>query len=171
MLGAMPKRSSGFTLVELMVVITIIAILSVVGVTVFSGVQKSARDAKRRADLDAIRLALEQYKTTNNTYPAACQLFSVWDATDWALPVGGAPGGNLYTGLIGGGFMKDLPSDPVNKETPPGNFLADNAPADLGYLYCSDGTTFILGTNLETDTTVEAGNGANYGNYQIRNQQ
>lgn len=52
-------KKSGFTLVELLVVISIIAILSVIGITVFSGVQKSARDARRRADIDAIAKAME----------------------------------------------------------------------------------------------------------------
>ncbi len=53
------RKQSGFTLVELLVVISIIAILSVIGITVFSGVQKSARDARRRADIDSITKALE----------------------------------------------------------------------------------------------------------------
>lgn len=57
----------GFTLVELLVVITIIAILSVVGLTIFSGVQRNARDTKRRADIDAIAKALEVNKTPNST--------------------------------------------------------------------------------------------------------
>ncbi|MFH1536343.1 MAG: type II secretion system protein, partial [Patescibacteria group bacterium] len=48
-----------FTLVELLVVISIIAILSVIGITVFTGVQKNARDAKRRGDIDAISQAME----------------------------------------------------------------------------------------------------------------
>ena len=55
----MKESALGFTLVELLVVISIIAVLSVIGVTVFSGVQKSARDAKRRGDIDAISKALE----------------------------------------------------------------------------------------------------------------
>ncbi len=54
----MPAQK-GFTLIELMVVITIIAILSMIGVTAFSGVQKNARDAKRRGDIDAIATAFE----------------------------------------------------------------------------------------------------------------
>lgn len=57
-------NKSGFTLVELLVVISIIAILSVIGITVFSGVQKSARDARRRVDINSIANAMEVNKTT-----------------------------------------------------------------------------------------------------------
>lgn len=57
----MTKR--GFTLIELLVVISIIAILSVIGLTLFSSVQKSARDARRKMDIDAIAKALEIAKT------------------------------------------------------------------------------------------------------------
>ncbi len=68
----LPKTANnqkGFTLIELMVVIAIIAILAVVGVTVYNGTQKSARDARRRADVDAITSAIESAKTANtNVY-------------------------------------------------------------------------------------------------------
>jgi len=53
------KNTNGFTLVELLIVISIIAILSIIGVTVFGGVQKNARDAARKADIDAIASAME----------------------------------------------------------------------------------------------------------------
>ena len=58
----LPQSKKGFTLVELLVVVAIIAILSVIGITVFSGVQKNARDARRRADVDAIATAIEAKK-------------------------------------------------------------------------------------------------------------
>ncbi len=56
------NNPSGFTLVELLVVISIIAILSVIGITVYSSVQKNARDARRRGDIDSIAMALEVNK-------------------------------------------------------------------------------------------------------------
>lgn len=49
----------GFTLVELLVVVAIIAILSVIGLTIFTSAQANARDARRKADVDAIAKALE----------------------------------------------------------------------------------------------------------------
>ena len=59
----------GFTLVELLVVITIIAILSVIGITIFTGVQKNARDAARRSDMDAISKAFEANYSGGTTNP------------------------------------------------------------------------------------------------------
>ncbi|MBI4038183.1 prepilin-type N-terminal cleavage/methylation domain-containing protein [Candidatus Daviesbacteria bacterium] len=66
--------SRGFTLIELLVVVSIIAILSVIGITVFSGVQKNARDAKRRGDIDAISKAMEVHygKFDVGKYPGLC---------------------------------------------------------------------------------------------------
>lgn len=70
----LPKtlNSPGFTLVELLVVIAILAILATIGITVFGNVQKNARDARRKADIDAIAQAMEvNYgKTTVGYYDA-----------------------------------------------------------------------------------------------------
>lgn len=58
----------GFTLIELLVVITIIAILSIIGITIFTSVQKGARDARRKADIENISRALE-VNYTGLAYP------------------------------------------------------------------------------------------------------
>ncbi len=64
-------KSSGFTLIELMVVVAIIAILATIGFTLYSGVQSKARDAKRQGDIDAIAKAFEVNKVQGSTtYPA-----------------------------------------------------------------------------------------------------
>lgn len=61
-------NSRGFTLVELLVVIAIIAILSIIGVTVFSNVQKNARNTRRLGDIKAISATLEANKTMGGNY-------------------------------------------------------------------------------------------------------
>lgn len=63
-------KTKAFTLVELLVTIAIVAILSGIGLGSFGMVQKTSRDGKRKADLEAIRSALEIYKSDTGGYPA-----------------------------------------------------------------------------------------------------
>jgi len=58
-----------FTLIELLVVISIIGILMSLSLVAFQNSRASARDSKRRADLEQIRSALEIYRADTNTYP------------------------------------------------------------------------------------------------------
>ena len=71
---SLPSTSStktlGFTLIELLIVISIISILATIGITVYGGVQRNARDAKRREDINAIANALEVAKGSDTNYPA-----------------------------------------------------------------------------------------------------
>ncbi|MEA3355290.1 MAG: prepilin-type N-terminal cleavage/methylation domain-containing protein [Patescibacteria group bacterium] len=61
--------SQGFTLLELLVTISIIGILIAIGSVSFSTAQKRGRDSRRRADLKAIQKSLEQCYSLSSTYP------------------------------------------------------------------------------------------------------
>jgi general secretion pathway protein G len=65
---------NGFTLIELMVVISIIAILASAGLVMYENAQSSARDGRRVADLNQIANALETYYSNNSGYaiPSSC---------------------------------------------------------------------------------------------------
>ncbi len=63
------RFSLGFTLIEILVVITIIMIVSAVGLVSFINVGRNARDARRRSDLETVRQALVLYRSENGCYP------------------------------------------------------------------------------------------------------
>lgn len=65
------KYLTGFTLVELMVTISIIALLSAVLYANFNDARMLARDKARMASLKEAQLSLELYKAQNGRYPAA----------------------------------------------------------------------------------------------------
>lgn len=72
------KRQSGFSLLELLVVISIIGILIAISVVGFTAAQKRGRDARRRGDMKAWQDALEQTYAENTDYrgtgtSAVCQ--------------------------------------------------------------------------------------------------
>lgn len=61
----MMKKRPGFTLIELLVTISIISVLTAIGLANYSVSQKRARDARRQADLESVRSALEIYRADN----------------------------------------------------------------------------------------------------------
>lgn len=66
----MKKSTNGFTIVELLIVILVIAILAAISVVAFNGVQNRAVDAAIRADLANVAKKLETARTDYNRYPA-----------------------------------------------------------------------------------------------------
>ena len=83
----------GFTLVELLVVIVILAILGVVGMAIFTGTQSRARDAKRKEDISAIAGAMEANYDPNSGYKTV--VAGSW-FSDGAPPANPGPGGAVY---------------------------------------------------------------------------
>lgn len=89
----------GFTLIELMVVVAIIAILMSAGLLAFTNAQRNSRDSRRRADMDALSKAMEQYNNNNNgVYPTTAQGTGVLTTY---FPTGAIPvdpkAGQVYT--------------------------------------------------------------------------
>jgi len=65
------NKKSGFTLFELLVTISIIAVLTAVAMVSYGGLNKKTRDSRRVADLEKIRIALEAARQIGNTYPSS----------------------------------------------------------------------------------------------------
>lgn len=73
--GAQRRFSRGFTIVELLVSIVVMAILATIIVTSINGIGTYSRDNQRKADIAVIAQSLERYYKTNAvatgaTYPA-----------------------------------------------------------------------------------------------------
>lgn len=62
-------RGKGFTLVELLVTISILAILMTISLISYGNVQRGARDARRKSDISNIQSTLEQYHADQGYYP------------------------------------------------------------------------------------------------------
>ena len=65
------RMSKGFTIMELLISVSIIAILIAIGIASYATLNKRSRDTKRKSDLEQIRSALEMYRADNGFYPAA----------------------------------------------------------------------------------------------------
>lgn len=65
-------KKKGFSLIELIVVISIIGVLVAIGTVSFITAQRKSRDAARKSDIKAVQSALEQYfQGEGSVYPAS----------------------------------------------------------------------------------------------------
>lgn len=60
---------TGFTLIEILVVATIMGLLVSGSAVIYSQFVKQSRDVRRKADLEQVREALEMYRSNENSYP------------------------------------------------------------------------------------------------------
>lgn len=93
---------AGFTLIELLIVIAIIALLMAISTFGLAGARQSARDGRRKSDIESIRSALELYRADCDQYPASITAGGV---------LRGGPGntGRCSTANV---YMQVIPTDP-----------------------------------------------------------
>jgi prepilin-type N-terminal cleavage/methylation domain-containing protein len=91
----------GFTLLELLIVISIIGILVTVAAASYSSAQKKARNSRRMSDMQAIQNAAEQYYSDNvSQYPANETFGTTYLPAGW--PSDPKPSTYVYTYTPGG---------------------------------------------------------------------
>ena len=85
-------QQRGFTLLEMVMVMTIIVVLAVIGVTSYQQVQLKARETLLKEDLNTMRKLLDQYEADREKLPQ-----SIDD-------------------LVQDGYMREVPEDPITGE-------------------------------------------------------
>jgi general secretion pathway protein G len=68
------KFTKGFTIIELLVVVTIIGVLATIGMVSYQAANQRARNGRREADIEQIRSALEMYRADTSTYPVGASM-------------------------------------------------------------------------------------------------
>lgn len=130
---------SGFTFVELLVVITIIGVVFAAGIVSFVAITTRSRDVRRKADLEAIRQSLEICRSLTGAYPQAAYVYQADKANS-----------SLSCGPTGPTLMSKTPHDPK----------PCTAYADGGYTYTwLTATTYTLSAPcMEVDTSYQLTN-------------
>lgn len=98
------KKQSGFSLLEIMVVLVIIGMIMAIVAPNIMGQQEEAKIDKARIDISALEDAMNMYKLRNNRYPTTEQGLEalVEETTIEPLP----------KRFPEGGFIEKLPVDP-----------------------------------------------------------
>jgi general secretion pathway protein G len=133
------RRQSGFTLLEVMVVIVILGILASLVVPNLMGNKEKADQQKAVSDIVALENALDMYKLDNNRYPTTEQGL---DALVTKPSIDPAP-----RSYRDGGYIKRLPQDPW------GNPYQLLSPGQFGKL-----DIFSMGLDGEAGTDDDIGN-------------
>jgi general secretion pathway protein G len=122
----MRKREHAFTLLEIMLVVTIIALLMSAAIYKLAGNVEVSRRVKVQADLQAFNTQLRLYQSLNGFYPSSEQGLQALVA-----PPGSDPKPTRWTQL-----MTDVPKDPWGQ---PYQYVCPGRKNPNGYDLYSDG--------------------------------
>lgn len=79
------NKERGFTIVELLIVIVVIAILAAITIVAYNGIQNRAKTTKAQTNAAAVQKVAEAYNADNSRYPGTSAEFS---STTTKLPTG-----------------------------------------------------------------------------------
>ena len=104
------RKQAGFTLIELMVVVVILAILAGLIIPRFMGETDKAKQAKAKMQIESLESALKMYKLDNGSYPTTEQGLKALVETPTV--------GNLPKNWRQGGYLEKgkVPKDPWDHE-------------------------------------------------------
>lgn len=135
-------KQRGFTIVELLIVIVVIAILAAITIVAYNGVQARARDAVRKNDLAELVKATQLYAADKGDFAEVnCgSSGSGWLPSDYD---GTGPAVSINTCLISGGYLSKELRDP-------GGLASCTGLTCFAYMKCSGGAGTYYIAHLET---------------------
>jgi prepilin-type N-terminal cleavage/methylation domain-containing protein len=138
------KKSRGFTIVELLIVIVVIGILATLVIVTFSGIQQKGRDSQRKTDINAVASHVSAYYADKGYYPTMADL----NSTTWrAANAKGLDPEALKDPKASGANIAAATTASVYGYTASGG-TCDNTAASSDTNACS---AFTLSATLETD--------------------
>lgn len=148
------RKQTGFTIVELLVVIVVIGILAAITIVAYNGVQNRASDAAVQSDLRNVGSAIARYKVTEGKLPSAPA-----DYTTMNLRVSRNAYGHNYTPAGSSGYNMIFCFANASSDT----FAVVAASKSGNVFVYRDGSVRTGVGPLVTYTTTCANNGVNSG--------
>ena len=114
-------RTRGFTLIEVLIVVTLIVILAAVGMPIYQNSVRRSQEAVLKEDLFRMNDAIDQYYADKNKWPASLE------------------------DLVSDGYLRTIPKDPITDSaetwvTVPAEPDPNNPTAELGIYQVKSGS-------------------------------